>query len=81
MPCSERCGSESDDSCWPHAYSVLAFTRKRTRNQPRAPVNYHRAAFLRKAEPNLTPTQDRSGRVKLVSLTIRFEVGAGDPAV
>src|SRR5919112_5176558 len=33
-----------------------------------------RTAFLRKADPYLTPTQNRFGRVRLVSLTIRFGV-------
>jgi hypothetical protein len=36
-----------------------------------------RTAFLRKAVPYLTPKQNRFGRVRLVSLTMRFGVEAG----
>jgi hypothetical protein len=34
-------------------------------------------SLLEKADPNLIPTRDGSGGVKLVSLTIRFGARAG----
>ena len=40
-----------------------------------------RTAFLRKAVPYLTPKENCFGRVRLVSLTMRFGVEAGKPAL